>query len=514
MNSMKYDRKILRKIIKYLTDPEFDESLDGFPRVREQFTRGMDKNHKITIILNYFENTRLEFNKFLDDIKDCNSTVYENYISQLEEPHNLFNKTSDVINIEELEKILPQEDNFFWQCVEQVYQEFLFELDESNVDENPKNLLALLWELELLSEQEVIQKFITRLIAYLSVCHSERYQNNLRKLRKWTIGKIEREIFRNQLKRFTQEYNQQPFIYPVKVFNFQTPTVNRAGEIIKRETKQAQYFTEDLPNNIPLEMVYIAGGTFMMGTEDEEVERLIEKYRDKVEEYFRWEQPRHEVTVPPFFMGKYLITQEQWKAVANLPRVDRELDPQPSRFKENNQKNNLPVEQVSWYDAEEFCKRLSKYTGKQYRLASEAEWEYACRAGTTTQFHFGDTITGELANYYASYTFADEPKGEYRGKTTPVSKFPPNAFGLYDMHGNAWEWCQDPWHDNYEGAPKDGSIWIDENIDSEVVRVLRGGSWYSDPGDCRSASRTGYNPDYRRNGNGFRVVCGVSPQDS
>ena len=308
---------------------------------------------------------------------------------------------------------------------------------------------------------------------------------------------------------------------PLTDFTFETVTVNRSGEIINREPKQAQYFTENIPpspitrrgagGEVILEMVYIPGGTFMMGTEDEEVERLVKKFE---QEYFREEKPQHEVTVPSFFMGKFQVTQEQWKAVANLPQVDRELKPEPSEFKgENNQKNNLPVEQVSWYDAEEFCKRLSKHTGKQYRLASEAEWEYACRAGTKTPFHFGDTITSELANYDASHTFADESKGEYREKTTQVGQFPPNAFGLYDMHGNVWEWCADTWHENYEGAPKDGSIWIDENSDSNNRRVLRGGSWYDIPGDCRSALRT-YNDPRNDDDDGFRVVCGVSPQDS
>ena len=309
---------------------------------------------------------------------------------------------------------------------------------------------------------------------------------------------------------------------PLTDFTFETVTVNRSGEIINREPKQAQYFTENIKPPSPitrrgaggeviLEMVYIPGGTFMMGTEDEEVERLVKKFE---QEYFREEKPQHEVTVPSFFMGKFQVTQEQWKAVANLPKIERELKPEPSHFKpEDNQKNNLPVEQVSWYDAEEFCKRLSKHTGKQYRLASEAEWEYACRAGTTTPFHFGETITSELANYEASRTFADESKGEYREKTTQVGQFPPNAFGLYDMHGNVWEWCADTWHENYEGAPKDGSIWIDENSDSNNRRVLRGGSWFSNPVYCRSALRLIDHPHTVLN-LGFRVVCGVSPQDS
>jgi formylglycine-generating enzyme required for sulfatase activity len=189
--------------------------------------------------------------------------------------------------------------------------------------------------------------------------------------------------------------------------------------------------------------------------------------------------------------------------VANLPKVNRDLKPDPSKFKGDNR----PVEQVSWYDAVEFVERLSRQTGRHYRLPSEAEWEYACRAGTTTPFHFGETLTDKLANYAASKTFAAEPKGEYREQTTPVGSFPPNGFGLYDMHGNVWEWCADPWHESYEGAPTDGSVWEDENDNDNHYRLLRGGSWDSLPEDCRSAYRGTFSPDGRNSYLGFRVVC-------
>jgi formylglycine-generating enzyme required for sulfatase activity len=164
-------------------------------------------------------------------------------------------------------------------------------------------------------------------------------------------------------------------------------------------------------------------------------------------------------------------------------------------------------------------------TGKEYRLPSEAEWEYACRAGTTTPFHFGETITRELANYDASRTYADEPKGEYRGQTTPVGQFPPNAFGLYDMHGNVWEWCLDPWHENYQGEPpRDGSVWDEDNNDNRYQsllistkelltdrpnRVLRGGSWFDGPDFCRSAFRNRLDRRDDDCYDGFRVVCGA-----
>ncbi|MCZ8129390.1 MAG: SUMF1/EgtB/PvdO family nonheme iron enzyme [Microcystis sp. LE19-114.1B] len=288
---------------------------------------------------------------------------------------------------------------------------------------------------------------------------------------------------------------------PLSVFNFEVVGVNAKGEQIKKESKQSQYFREDLGNGITLEMVAIPGGTFTMGTEDEEIERLVKKFDW---ERFRWERPQHRVTVSSFYMGRYPITQSQWKAIAATAKIDIDLKTNPSNFKGD----ELPVESVNWYQATEFCKRLSRETKREYRLPSEAEWEYACRAGTTTPFYFGETITGELANYDASNTYAEEAKGEYRKQTTPVGQFPPNAFGLYDMHGNVWEWCADTWHDNYDGAPTDGSVWTENGNDNHSS--LRGGSWYLNPNDCRSAYR--YNL-YRRDLYfyflGFRVVCGA-----
>jgi formylglycine-generating enzyme required for sulfatase activity len=290
-------------------------------------------------------------------------------------------------------------------------------------------------------------------------------------------------------------------ILPVQsqTFTFETFTVNPNGKVSPPESKTARYYSEDLGNGITLEMVAIPGGTFLMGTEDEEIERLVKKFGW---EGFRSERPQHRVTVSSFYMGRYPITQAQWKAIAATAKIDIDLETNPSRFKGD----ELPVESVNWYQATEFCKRLSRETKQEYRLPSEAEWEYACRAGTTTPFYFGETITGELANYNASETYAEEAKGEYRQQTTPVGQFPPNAFGLYDMHGNVWEWCADTWHDNYDGAPRDGSVWIKNADDNRSP--LRGGSWYLNPLYCRSAfrsfnSRRGYY-DFS-----FRVVCGA-----
>ncbi|WP_249096458.1 bifunctional serine/threonine-protein kinase/formylglycine-generating enzyme family protein [Argonema galeatum] len=252
----------------------------------------------------------------------------------------------------------------------------------------------------------------------------------------------------------------------------------------------SQSFTENLGNGVKLDMVYIPAGTFTMGAPSTE--------KDSGD----YERPQHRVTIKAFLMGKYPVTQAQWKAVANLPKVNLDLNSDPSRFKGANR----PVEQVSWYDAVEFCDRLSRHTGKTYRLPSEAEWEYACRAGTTTPFYFGETITPELANYNGNYTYGLGAKGKYRQETTPVGSFPSNAFGLYDLHGNVYEWCADHWHSNYQSAPNDATIWL--TSDERSNRLLRGGSWYSYPRYCRSASRSYYvvagdGADVI----GFRVVC-------
>ena len=161
---------------------------------------------------------------------------------------------------------------------------------------------------------------------------------------------------------------------------------------------------------------------------------------------------------------------------------------------------------ISWYEAEEFCVRLAKKTGREYRLPSEAEWEYACRAGTTTAFHFGEIITSEFANYNGNYAYGSGPKGKYHQETTVVGSFQvTNAFGLYDMHGNVWEWCADPWHENYRDAYSDGKVW--ELGGNDKYRQLRGGAWYATPDFCRSAYRNRFDAGKSYDVFGFRVVC-------
>ena len=265
-----------------------------------------------------------------------------------------------------------------------------------------------------------------------------------------------------------------------ELFTFEVVKVNDVGEIVNRRQESARQKVEDLGNGIKLEMVYIPGGSFLMGSLDTEAKR----YDD--------EGPQHKVTLKPFYMSKYPVTQEQYQVI---------MDGNPSSFKGKNR----PVERVSWYDATNFCQKLSKKIGGKYSLPSESQWEYACRAGTTTPFYFGQTITPELVNYFGSLTYGNGPKGERRNGTTPVGEFPPNAFGLYDMHGNVREWCADDLHKNYNGAPTDGSVWL--NGDKEKS-PLRGGSGAYYPYYCRSAYR---NISYRRDVHydviGFRLVC-------
>ena len=268
-----------------------------------------------------------------------------------------------------------------------------------------------------------------------------------------------------------------------ELFNFEVIRVDDSGNIVDSSQKSIRQKIEDLGNGIKLQMVYIPGGTFTMGSPESEEGR------------YDYEGPQHDVTVPPFFMGKYPVTQGQWKELASRTdlKVKLDLKLEPSYFKEPYQdidRWHRPVERVSWYEAVEFCERLSKLTQRNYRLPSEAEWEYACRAGTTTPFYFGKTITPELVNYDGQYVYGNAQKGEYRGETTPVGQFYPNAFGLYDMHGNVSEWCLDTWHNSYDGAPTDGSAW--ETGGHSTRRVSRGGSWSDNPRWCRSADRNYY----------------------
>jgi formylglycine-generating enzyme required for sulfatase activity len=304
----------------------------------------------------------------------------------------------------------------------------------------------------------------------------------------------------------------------LSTLELETVYVDSRGQITTKKDVSVSYYEQPIPNNEdPICMVSIPQGEFWMGSPENEEGRFPD------------ESPQHLVKVPAFFMSQTPVTQAQWKAIASLPQEGKELKLAPSRFKGD----NLPVENVRWQDAIEFCARLSRLTGRNYRLPSEAEWEYACRAipnqvakksnqiPVYPPFHFGETLTSNLANYAATAIYQQEVKGEYRQKTTPVRSFPPNAFGLYDMHGNVWEWCLDPWHGNYKGAPGDGRVWDEKDNDNHYhdilsninvlikdnrAHVLRGGSWDIDPRDCRSAYR--YTYGYL---GGVNVIVGFRP---
>ena len=265
-----------------------------------------------------------------------------------------------------------------------------------------------------------------------------------------------------------------------------------------RWRSRTQVFVERA-EGLELPMVRIPAGSFVMGSPEGEPERMGR------------EGPQHKVELGEFLMGRTPITQEQWRAVAlwqppEGERWERKLEPHPSRF------GSFPVERVSWEDAMEFCRRLRQRTGRYYTLPSEAQWEYACRAGTITPFSFGETISDELANYDASETYGNGLKGKNQKETTPVGTFPANAWGLQDMHGNVREWCLDDWHESYEGAPVDGSAWVDgaegkSTKGKEEIKLLRGGSWLDLPGRCRSAYRSHAQPGSAVSFIGFRVVC-------
>jgi formylglycine-generating enzyme required for sulfatase activity len=279
-----------------------------------------------------------------------------------------------------------------------------------------------------------------------------------------------------------EELERQVMAELQRYFRFEVVTFDDEGGELSRVQQRAEFFAENLGDSFAgafsdrtsLEMVKIPGGKFQMGS--------------LPDQGYDYERPRHEVQIPEFWMGKYPVTQAQWRYVAALPPEKMELEANPSDF----EGDNRPVENVSWNQSIEFCQRLSRKTGREYRLSSEAEWEYACRAKTLTNFYFGDVLIPKLANY------GREMKG-----TTDVGIYLPNAFGLYDMHGNVWEWCADGWHNSYENAPVDGSAWIDLN---SSAYILRGGSWIGDPNYCRSACRLRNDTDGYDDGVGFRVV--------
>jgi formylglycine-generating enzyme required for sulfatase activity len=314
-----------------------------------------------------------------------------------------------------------------------------------------------------------------------------------------------------------------PVLPPPKLsnFGFDVITADDRGKIVGSRVETARYFQTELLGGMMLDMVQIPGGGFMMGTLETDLvavkqgsSRSMEREftNDIVESLirrFNWESPKHMVKVPAFYMSKYEITQAQWRAVASLPKVKIDLLSDPSSFKGS----NLPVETITWEEAIEFCERLSLATGRRFRLPTEAEWEYAARAGTNTPFNFGDSIRSEWANFQGKFPYSNSPKGEFRETTVAVGSLgSPNAFGLFDMHGNVWEWCSDVWNETYDGAPNDGSSWETGKI--PYLRMIRGGAWDSLGGECRSNSRNRMTATIRLNNIGLRIVADIPEQNS
>jgi formylglycine-generating enzyme required for sulfatase activity len=244
--------------------------------------------------------------------------------------------------------------------------------------------------------------------------------------------------------------------------------------LIKEESITVAGYHEDLGEGIAIKMIQICAGEFHMGSPANERGRNNNEHNKRL------------TRIPTYFLGQTPVTQAQWKIVAGWQKFEKELDPDPSGFKGDNR----PVEQVSWEEAIEFCNRISQRSQREYTLPSEAQWEYACRAGTTSPFAFGETLNSELANYNAVHSYNSGMKGICRYETTDVGQFPSNAWGLNDMHGNVWEWCLDRWHQ-----------------DDEYIMLMRGGSWISMPKVCRSAYRDAGLRFKNCKSIGFRICC-------
>ena len=276
---------------------------------------------------------------------------------------------------------------------------------------------------------------------------------------------------------------------------------------------RTQVFHEELGEAERLTMVRIPAGSFQMGSAEQELGRHAN------------EGPLHTVSLAEFLIGQTPITQAQWRTVASWEpqkgeRWGRELNPKPAKFQGEETRllagetntDERPMERVSWLEAMEFCSRLSQRTKRNYTLPSEAQWEYACRAGTTSPYAFGSAITAELATLRLGAGLVDDPLTADAQQTTSARLHPANAWGLHAMHGNVGEWCRDHWHDSYHGAPNDETPWIDDWIDAKAPltrdRVVRGGAWSDLPSNARSACRYRLPPQAPESASvGLRVVC-------
>jgi formylglycine-generating enzyme required for sulfatase activity len=248
---------------------------------------------------------------------------------------------------------------------------------------------------------------------------------------------------------------------------FETISINPFGEPYNGRQLTVRRFIETLDDGVEIALVKIPSGTFEMGDDG-----------------WKHTSPRRRLSVSNFYLATLQVTQRQWETVARLPKVNLDLEKNPSYFRGD---PDLPVDSVGWHEAIEFCRRLSQYSGRKYRLPSEAEWEYAARAGRTETFAFGETITPLSANFNGEFPTGSFTLDGFRNQTIRVGQFSANAFGLFDMHGNVWEWCADVWHEDYAGAPDNAGTWMSGGDASR--RVLRGGAWCNWAELCRSSER-------------------------
>lgn len=277
-------------------------------------------------------------------------------------------------------------------------------------------------------------------------------------------------------------------------YDFQTVRLDAQGHVQQRTARHAPAFSESLADGVILELVPLHGGTFSMGSTVSESDRFDD------------EAPQHRVTVAPFVIGKLEVTQAQWQAVAALARIERDIAPRPAAFPGDNR----PVESITWHDAVEFCARLARHTGRPYRLPTEAEWEYAARAGSQSPWAYGEALTANVAHHASgAHDLPWRLLWPSPDTTSDVgTERYANAFGLYDVHGNVWEWTADVWHDSYEGAPTDGRAWTQGG--NQERRVRRGGAWDSRASSCRSALRNHSTAEYHSDSIGLRVACGLA----
>ncbi|TAE72490.1 MAG: TIR domain-containing protein [Bacteroidetes bacterium] len=329
--------------------------------------------------------------------------------------------------------------------------------EQQKLDALEKQKQILLLQKQKKQEQEKLQREIKKL-------EEEQNTNNNKKTIFYTVGTI--------------------LVVLVLIFFIRGGTIFGGGEKRENDTKEDMIAEKEKPAEeeakpeAPEGMVFIKGGTFLMGSPESEVSR-----NDN--------EDQHSVSVSSFYMAKYEVTVEEYEKYCTATNTKM---PNAPDFNPNWKNKRHPIVNVSWEDATTYCAWLSKTTGKKYRLPTEAEWEYACRAGTTTPFSTGANLTTAQGNYNGNYPYNNNAKGVYRQGTTEVGSFSPNAWGLYDMHGNVWEWCQDYYNSDYNGIKESG------------FRVLRGGSWNYLARHCRSAYRHYNTPTYRSYANGFRFV--------